>query len=156
MEKMKNINVLLSICCIAIVLFSCNNKPQEENKVEEYNITNPNTANGEADMDALPVFYIENPEYNFGTVIQGEKVAHTFVFKNTGQSNLVISNVKASCGCTTPKWSREPIKPGKEGTIEVIFDSAGRSGEQSKTVKVYCNTQPNVIELRVRCQVETN
>ncbi|HRW21492.1 MAG TPA: DUF1573 domain-containing protein, partial [Bacteroidales bacterium] len=67
-----------------------------------------------------------------------------------------ISNVKASCGCTTPKWSKEPIKPGQKGTIEVVFDSAGRSGEQAKTVKVYCNTQPNVIELRIRCQIETN
>jgi len=144
------------ICCIGVIIYSCNNKPKEESKVEEFNIMNPNTANGEADMDALPVFDIENTEYNFGTVIQGEKVAHTFVFTNSGNSNLVISNVKASCGCTTPKWSKEPIKPGQKGTIEVVFDSAGRSGEQAKTVKVYCNTQPNVIELRIRCQIETN
>jgi hypothetical protein len=138
-------------------LIACNtNRVKKETKVDEYSIINPNTANGEVDMDALPVFYIENAEYNFGTVIQGEKVAHNFVFKNTGKNNLVISSVKASCGCTTPKWSKEPVKPGQKGSIEVVFDSAGRSGEQSKTVKVYCNTQPTMVELRIRCQVETN
>ena len=154
---MKRMMIYTGILILSTLVISCGgNKNKLDTLVDEFNIQNPNTANGEVDMDALPVFSIDNLEYNFGTLIQGEKVSHGFVFKNTGKSNLVISSVKASCGCTTPKWTKEPIKPGQKGTIDVVFDSAGRSGEQSKTIKVYTNAQPNMIEMRIRCEIVTN
>jgi len=90
----------------AQLLFACVHKQGDTSNVEDYNIQNPNTANGKTDLSKLPVFKFTEEEYNFGTLIQGEKVSHSFVFTNTGGSNLVIKEVKASCGCTTPKWTK--------------------------------------------------
>lgn len=137
---------------LILAFYSCNNSNTQTGG--EYNVTNPSSANGETgDKSNLPVIKFTETEYNFGTVIQGEKVAHSFVFKNTGNGNLIISNVKASCGCTVPKWTKEPIKPGQTGTIELVFDSANRDGIQTKSAKVYSNTQPNENELIIRCEV---
>ncbi len=143
--------VMLSVAIISCSGGSNNNSAQ----VSEYNIQNPNTASGNGDMSKLPQFTFSELDYNFGILIQGEKVAHTFIFTNTGGSNLIIKDVKATCGCTTPKWTKEPVKPGEKGSIEVIFDSSGRSGEQSKSIKVEANTQPNSVELRIRCDIVT-
>ncbi|MFO7789528.1 MAG: DUF1573 domain-containing protein [Bacteroidota bacterium] len=151
---------------IAIVLaflfsfLSCMNDKDENNSNENDEITtkdvhNPISADKDSNMDELPEFDFPVKEYNFGTVIQGEKVSYTFTFTNVGGSDLIINNVKASCGCTTPDWTRKPVEPGEEGTIEIIFDSHGRSGEQKKTVKVFANTQPNTTELRVSCNIVT-
>ena len=49
--------------------------------------------------------------FDFGEITQGEKVEHTFKFKNTGENDLVIVSAKGSCGCTIPEWPKEPIAP---------------------------------------------
>ena len=111
-------------------------------------ILNPVTANGDADTTVLPIITFKEEFFDFGVIIQGEKVSHTFVFTNTGKSNLIVSSVHASCGCTVPKYSKEPISSGSTGEIEVTFDSSGRSGLQSKSVTVSSNAQPSRVELR--------
>ncbi|MEM9545277.1 MAG: DUF1573 domain-containing protein, partial [Bacteroidota bacterium] len=84
--------------------------------------------------------------YDFGEVPEGEKVVHTYKFKNTGKEPLVISNAKGSCGCTVPEWPREPIPVGGSGEIRVQFDSKGKGkvggGSQSKKVTITANTDP--------------
>ena len=84
--------------------------------------------------------------YDFGEVMDGEKVEHTYVFTNTGAEPLVISNAKGSCGCTVPSWPKEPIAPGESGEILVRFDSGGKGrvggGAQTKTVTITANTTP--------------
>jgi hypothetical protein len=84
--------------------------------------------------------------YDFGTVKEGEKVTHSYKFKNTGKEPLIISNAKGSCGCTVPEWPREPIAPGKTGEIKVVFDSSGKGTtdgqSQSKRVTLTANTDP--------------
>ncbi len=131
----------------------------KENKKtgDEYNIDNPITAENvndkEKSTDGMPVMTFMETEYNFGTVIQGEKVAHKFKFKNTGEGNLVISSVKPSCGCTSPEWTREPIKPGEEGYIKLTFDSSNRFGIQNKNARISANTNPNEHVLYIRCDV---
>ncbi len=82
----------------------------------------------------------ENTTHNFGDVSQGDKVTHTFKFKNSGNQPLIISNVLATCGCTATKWTKEPVKPGESGQITVEFDSSGRSGKQNKVVTIISNT----------------
>jgi hypothetical protein len=146
-------NIVFLIGFIGILTFvSCNNSNNKTGG--EYNIDNPaNADNPDGTSDGMPEITFDETEYNFGTVIQGEKVIHNFVFTNTGKGNLIISNVKASCGCTVPKWTKEPIKPGEKGTIEIKFDSSNRDGKQTKTAKVYSNTTPNVTELVIRCEV---
>lgn len=77
--------------------------------------------------------------YDFGTLTQktapNNKISHEFTFTNTGKKPVKISQVTASCGCTTPKWSSEPIQPGKKGSILVEYD-ASRLGNFHKAVTI--------------------
>jgi hypothetical protein len=93
--------------------------------------------------------------YDWGKLKEGEKMTHLFKFKNTGENDLIISDARGSCGCTVPEWPKEPIKAGKSGEIKVIFDSAHKSGPQSKTVTINANTEPNSIVLMIKGTVET-
>lgn len=91
-------------------------------------------------------FKFENEEYDFGDVKEGDVATHVFKFKNTGNAPIVITNVQASCGCTTPEWSREPIMPGETGQINVGYNSKSRPGNFFKTITISSNaTEPNKI-----------
>ena len=65
---------------------------------------------------------------------------HFFIFKNEGDSPLIINNVVPSCGCVTPSWTKQPIAPGDTGSVHVFYKS-NMSGTFSKTIKVYSNSQ---------------
>src|SRR5690606_2047567 len=80
------------------------------------------------------VLEVADDSYDFGTVKEGEKIEHEFRFTNTGSSPLIISNVQASCGCTTPEYSKNPIAPGDQGLVKVVFNSAGQLGKQHKVI----------------------
>jgi len=81
----------------------------------------------------------QEESYNFGEVTEGPQVTHEFKFTNNGKEPLVLANVKASCGCTTPSWPKDPILPGKEGTILVTFNTQGRPGNFTKTITITSN-----------------
>lgn len=83
----------------------------------------------------------EQETFDFGIINAGEKVRYTFKFTNTGTEDLVLTNAKGSCGCTVPRWPKDPIPPGGTGEIEVTFDSKGKSGQQSKRVTIMANTE---------------
>lgn len=88
-----------------------------------------------------PVITWEKLSHEFGDIVQGEKIEHTFKFTNTGTTALVITNVEVTCGCTVPKgWPRDPIMPGEKGEITVAFNSAGKIGRQNKVVTVTSNS----------------
>ncbi|MCH2084065.1 MAG: DUF1573 domain-containing protein [Saprospiraceae bacterium] len=80
--------------------------------------------------------------FDFGTITEGEKVAHTYSFTNTGNEPLILSNAKGSCGCTVPKWPREPIAPGQSAEITVEFNSKNKKGKRNQKVTVTANTNP--------------
>ncbi len=84
----------------------------------------------------------EETTFDFGTIKQGDKVTHIFKFRNAGNEPLIISNAKATCGCTVPNWPKEPIPPGETGEIEVVFNSKGKSNKQNKKVTITANTNP--------------
>lgn len=131
-----------------IVVFAtvgCNNASSEDEKVSTDLVNNPNSASESNEVNAEDLAKIEFEEevINFGEVSQGEKVKKRFRFKNTGKSNLIISNATGSCGCTVPLWPKQPIRPGQEGEIEVVFDSNGKQGRVHNTVTLVANTQPN-------------
>ncbi len=84
----------------------------------------------------------EETEFDFGTVQEGQKVSHTYKFKNTGKEPLVLSDAKGSCGCTVPKWPREPIAPGATGEIVVEFNTQGKAGNRNQKVTLTANTNP--------------
>lgn len=82
--------------------------------------------------------------WDFGTIKEdGGSVSHTFTFTNTGAKPLVIEKVATSCGCTVPKASKEPILPGKTGTVEITYDPAGRPGQFEREIIVLSNDREN-------------
>lgn len=130
------------------------NAAKEEDLSANDLINNPNTANPhEVPAGPLPKMTFTESAFDFGNIKQGDKVKHTFTFKNTGDAPLIIENASASCGCTVPQWPREPIAPGKEGKIEVEFNSAGKMGQQSKQISIRANTQPNITELTIKTNI---
>ncbi len=142
---------ILSIFVI-ITLASCNEK-----KAVTTDLVNiPATASSEIVNGNLPKFEFNRKTFDFGAIKAGEVLSHTFKFKNVGNADLIITNVASSCGCTIPKYSKDPLKPGSEGFIEVIFDSSGRTGMQHKTVTVIANTQPNKVELAFTAEIIVN
>lgn len=100
-----------------------------------------------------PKLTFETTEYNFDSIVQGDTVKYTFTFKNTGKTPLVINDVTVGCGCTVPKYSKEPIAPGKKGTIYVEFRSAGKMGQQEKPITVISNNGGGNVVLFLRGKV---
>jgi hypothetical protein len=95
------------------------------------------------DPKDMPAITFDSTAYAMGLIPQGTVVEKTFRFTNTGGSDLLITDVRGSCGCTVGKeWPKKPLKPGEEGRITVTFNSEGRSGKQEKTVSVVANTTP--------------
>ncbi len=95
-------------------------------------------------------------EHDLGKVAEGEKVSSIFTFENKGKGPLVILSVSTSCGCTVPKYDTKPIDPGSTGSLEVLFDSSGKSGKQSKTITVRSNASKPIVLLRISCDVLTS
>jgi hypothetical protein len=117
---------------------------------------NATTAEPVSNMPLTTVEFMEEA-HNFGEVAEGDKVSHVFKFKNTGSNPLKVNNVKPSCGCTTPDWSKDEIAPGAEGFVNVEFDSQGKRGVQKKSVTVtFENTDPKNKILSFNCEVTGN
>ena len=82
----------------------------------------------------------EDSEHDFGEIQEkGGKVSYKFLFRNDGDEPLLILSVKPSCGCTTPNWSKNPIKPGEEGFIIAQYNPRGRPGVFRKSLNVVTN-----------------
>ncbi len=86
-----------------------------------------------------PVFEFDAKVHDFGEVPEGPKYEHVFNFTNNGKEPLIISNVRASCGCTTPSWPREPVLPGASSSIKAIYNSKGRPGKFNKSITITSN-----------------
>lgn len=88
----------------------------------------------------------DTKEIDYGTIEQGADPLRKFKFTNTSKDTVIISNAQGSCGCTVPTWPKEPIMPGKEGVIEVRYDTQ-RVGAFTKTVTLTTNdkTTPNTV-----------
>ncbi|UZR93804.1 DUF1573 domain-containing protein [Chondrinema litorale] len=102
---------------------------------------------------AQGVFSFEELEHNFGDIKEGELAEHVFAFENTGDAPIVIENVRASCGCTTPQWPKEPIMPGESAEIKAVFNSKGRPGNVYKTITITSNASETTKTLKLRGQV---
>lgn len=101
-----------------------------------------------------PVITFDKTTHDFGKINEADgRVTTTFSFKNEGMAPLVLSNVRASCGCTTPKWTREPIEPGQEGYITVTYNPNGRPGRFQKTVTVTSNASEPTTKLYIKGEV---
>lgn len=81
----------------------------------------------------------EKETHDFGIIAEGTQATYEFTVKNVGDQPVIISQVRPSCGCTTPSWTKEPILPGKTGVISAIYNSAGRPGFFKKSITVSSN-----------------
>ncbi len=96
----------------------------------------------------------EVKSHDFGKVNEEDgKITNVFTFTNNGASPLVVNRVQASCGCTTPTWTKEPIEPGKSGSITVTYNPAGRPGAFTKTITVYSNAADEQVVLIIKGEV---
>jgi hypothetical protein len=93
-------------------------------------------------------------EHDFGTFKEeAGRQTFDFIVTNTGTDPLVIQNVVASCGCTTPEWTKQPIAAGAKGKVTAIYDPQGRPGPFNKTLSVYTNSKPEVVVLVIKGEV---
>lgn len=86
--------------------------------------------------------------HDFGTIAEGPAGNYEFQFKNTGKEPIMIESVNASCGCTTPSYSKEPIAPGKTGTIKASYNTVGRPGPFTKSITVTSNAGTKVLTIK--------
>jgi hypothetical protein len=116
---MKKISILFSLCLLSVAVFA-----------------------------QTGIMTFEKMSHDFGTVKEElGSVTYDFKFTNTGQSPLIISNVKASCGCTTPDWTKDPVLPGKTGFIRAVYSTANRPGVFNKSLTITANTEPATTSL---------
>ena len=138
--------VFLSIMCLSILAACTNqNSTGSKNPTETQEIATVATA----DTANAPVFKFEKEVYDFGEIKDGEIVSYDFKFKNIGNSPLIISSATATCGCTIPEYPKEPVAPGAEGLIRVVFNSAGKAGMQNKIISITANSVPSLTELNI-------
>jgi len=133
-------------------MVGCNSQSQRSEKnVDSANAQN--SSNEAVNSDEPPkIVFIEN-EYDFGELKEGEMITHAFKFSNSGGSDLIISDVKTSCGCTASDFPREPIKPGGTGVIKLTFDSRAQIGYQNKTATIETNASPDKVFIRIKATV---
>lgn len=136
-------NRTLFLFLILLVLFSC--KPQDEKNTK-------NLLSGEMINNPAQILF-DTLSHDFGNINEGDKPAYEFKFKNISKNPLVITEVHASCGCTTPFWPKDIIKPSESNEIKVEYDSEGRPGKFKKSITVTANTQPNITTLSISGEV---
>ena len=126
----------ISIC---FLFFSCSNS---ENKIPAHLIDN-----------GAEITILGNESINFEEIIQGDTVYVEFRIKNTGTGDLIITNAKASCGCTQLEYPKDVIKPGSVESISVTFDSKNRPGKQKKNITLTTNATPSIKILTIEGMV---
>jgi len=157
-----NINnkIIFAFLLFLSVFLSCNDAARKiENSNDKLStdlVKNNQSLKNDSKEIIQPIVEILQSEYDFGIIKQGEKATHDYKIKNIGNSDLLITSAKGSCGCTVPEWPREPIKPGNEANIKVTFNSKGKTGKQNKRVTLMTNAIPNVKILTIKGEVSTN
>ena len=138
---------------VLLVLFSCGEgNSEKERSLEEIKIKDPvrkaqiirDPSETETSKDTIHVAQMtfDTIRYRYGEVEEGTIVRHAFRFVNTGKVPLVISSAKSTCGCTVPKWPRDPVPVGGEGVIRVEFDTENKEAYQTKPIFITANTHP--------------
>ncbi|TAE24584.1 MAG: DUF1573 domain-containing protein [Cytophagales bacterium] len=139
---MKQLAYLTVLVGLTLGQIACDNRRQGE-------------ASKEAMAGKMPKIELKEKQvFDFGEITEGDTVEHNFQFTNAGEFPLVINNITASCGCTTPEWPRDPIAPGQESSIKVRFNSKGKVGLNNKTITIFANTEPAMSDLQFRVMVK--
>jgi len=134
---LKKVKLLGSLLIVSIMVLRAQNNNGEQKKE-----VNPNAA--EIQFDKLV--------HDYGKIKQNSDGTCEFTFKNVGKEPLILSNVKTSCGCTTPYWPKEPIMPGKTEKIKVTY-ATNRLGVFNKQITVFSNAKNDVVVLTIKGEV---
>jgi hypothetical protein len=144
---MKSMRIFFALFLTVVLLFtSCSNSSN----------TGSNASGLQKQDTGKAVLVFKEYEHAFGKVAEGEKVGYVFNFENKGTGDLIIVAAITSCGCTVSKYDRKPIHPGKEGKLEVVFDTSGRNGLQTKTITIRSNATVPVVMLKITAEVESD
>jgi hypothetical protein len=130
---------ILFFCCCSLVMAACN---QSDTKAGvNSDSLSDHSASDSANFTSVQ--WIDSTFQDIGKVTEGQVVEVTYRFKNTGEKPLIVSNVRAGCGCTVADKPEEPIAPGAESRITAKFNSKGQSvGEHRKDVFMAANIKP--------------
>lgn len=102
----------------------------------------------------LPKAVFETNEHDFGKVEESKGAVSTvFKFKNTGDAPLIIQRAASTCGCTASDYTKEPVLPGKEGSVTVTYAASGRPGIINKSVTIFSNVPDSVYTLKIKGEV---
>ena len=142
--------MFLFMLLTGLLLVSCNND-NPASKIKDENLKEAKQKI--SDMNKFPKMDFAIREVDFGTHNEGDILDTVFKFTNTGDVPLVISNVKTSCGCTTPYWPKKPIKPGESDKIKVKFNTNHKTGNQVKTITIHANTKNLTEQIKIKAYV---
>lgn len=131
---MKKVFSLLAVMVLVVAAIAQDAQPAKNKKVKEPEIT------------------FESLVHDYGNIQQGDNGTCEFVFKNTGKADLLLTNCRASCGCTVPTWPKDPIAPGKKAVITVKYNT-NRIGAINKSITVESNAVNNRVILNIKGNV---
>jgi Protein of unknown function (DUF1573) len=151
----------------AFIFISCNNNNgKKDNGLDEVRLDGktsnadivrmPITADTPLDTNNIAKITMEETDFNFGSVNEGDVVKHTFKLKNVGNQPLLITDIRTTCGCTVPTWNKSPIAANANDQVEVKFDTKGKANEQIKKITIIANTFPAETELILRGMVQVS
>lgn len=142
--------IIASAALILVVMLSCTGQNGRQSPVNGVDLEHAQDPSNQA------LISFDTLIHNFGTIIEGEMVVCYFDYQNTGEADLLIHSVEASCGCTTPDWNRSPLSPGERESLKVVFDATGRSGSQHKVITVMTNASNSSIRLTLKANINNS
>lgn len=146
-------SVRIAFLSLGVILFGACGQPQN-GQVSSDMIHFAATASEEKSEYVGPVLEFDSSTFNFGILAVGQTVKHTFQFLNAGKSDLLITDVHPTCGCTVLKdWSQEPIPPGGSGTISIEYKASAETGDVRKSIAIATNADPKDYQLFVEGKV---
>jgi replication initiation and membrane attachment protein DnaB len=144
---MKNASILF---VFLMALASCSQNKNIKASTDSVKIDATADSSMNEPTNEFAVITFSESLFDFGNIHQGDVVEHLFSFTNTGNTDLLISNANASCGCTVPEFPKEPVKPGATANIKVKFNSEGKEGSFLKQVYIIANTKPNETKIEIK------
>ena len=145
--------VILGLSALCLVAFtSC--KENAANKVNSDNVAQ--AAARDANAGELPMIKFDKEVHDFGTIANGTPVETKFTYTNTGNSMLVVSNVKSTCGCTVPSNYTRQVAPGETGEFSVKFNGKGNGNKVTKAITMTTNTAKGNEQVRITAFVEAD
>lgn len=143
--------VILGLGALCMIAFtSCKDNAADKIKSENVAVA----AERDANAGNFPVISFDKTEHDFGSIENGTPVETTFKYTNTGNSMLVVSNIKSTCGCTVPSnWTKE-VAPGETGEFTVKFNGKGNGNKVTKSVTMTTNTEKGTEAVKIMAFVE--